>query len=119
MISGKLQLVILAAVLIYFIVLLYLLRNKSLSLKYTLLWLFSGALLLIIALFPELLGYFTALVGIQTPTNALFAVVIFCIILILISLTAIVSKQTERIKKLTQALALLEHKVREMEEKNQ
>lgn len=115
MISGKLQIVILLAVLIYFVVLFYLFRSKSLSLKYSLLWLFSGILLLVIALFPELLAWFTDLVGIQTPTNALFAVVLFCILLILISLTAIVSRQTDRIKNLTQSLALLEMRVRELE----
>lgn len=115
MISGKLQIVILLAVLIYFVVLFYLFRSKSLSLKYSLLWLFSGILLLVIALFPELLAWFTDLVGIQTPTNALFAVVLFCVLLILISLTAIVSRQTDRIKNLTQSLALLEMRVRELE----
>lgn len=117
MISGKLQIVILLAVLIYFVVLFYLFRSKSLSLKYSLLWLFSGILLLVIALFPELLAWFTDLVGIQTPTNALFAVVLFCILLILISLTAIVSRQTDRIKNLTQSLALLEMRVRELEKR--
>ena len=114
MISGKLQAVLLIAVLIYFVVLFGLLRRKSLSLKYTLLWLLSGALLLVAALFPDLLGYFANLVGILTPANALFAVIIFCIIMILISLTAIVSKQTVRIKKLTQSIALLEKQVREL-----
>ena len=115
MISEKLQIVILIAVLIYFVVIYHLLKKRSLSLKYTLLWIFSGLLLLIVAIFPQLLVWFTDAVGIQLPTNALFAIISFCGIMIAISLTAIVSKQREKIKRLAQAIALLEKRVEELE----
>lgn len=117
MISSRLQAVIITAIIIYFIVLFYLLKKKSLSLKYTLLWFFSGFILLLIAIFPQVLVLFTETAGIQLPTNALFAVLIFCIIIILISLTSIVSKQTERIRKLAQSVAILEKQIRESERK--
>ena len=115
MLSGKLQIVILIAVLIYFIVLFSLLKKKMLSLKYTLLWLLSGGIMLIIALFPGLLGVLTEAIGIQVPTNALFAILSFCGIIIMITLTAIVSKQSERIKRLTQSVAMMEKRIRKME----
>lgn len=118
MLSNNLQIAILLAVFLYFIVLISLLRKKTLSLKYTLLWLFSGVLMLLIAVFPQILGITTSILGIQIPTNALFAVTSFCGIMIMISLTAIVSKQTERIKRLTQTLAMLEKRVRELENSN-
>lgn len=118
MISGKLQFVVLVAVLVYFLVLFYMLNKKRLSLRYTLLWIFSGALMLLFAVFPGILSWFSSMIGIMTPTNALFAVMIFCIIMLLISLTAIVSKQTEQIKRLTQSVALLEKRCRELEEAN-
>lgn len=117
MISNKLQIIILLAVVVYYAVLFYLLKKKSLSLKYTLLWLFSGLVMLAFVLFPELLTWFSVLIGVGVPTNALFAVLSFCFIMLLISLTSIVSKQTERIKSLTQALAVLEKRVKELERK--
>ncbi len=86
-----------------------------LALKYILLWLFSGLVMGILVLFPQLLEIFVKLVGIETPMYGLFLVGIFFILLILMSLTAIVSKQTERIKNLAQNHAMLEKRLRELE----
>lgn len=49
------------------------------------------------------------------PTNALFAFMFFCVIIILMSITAIVSKLNEKNKRLIQSVALLEKRVRELE----
>ena len=86
-----------------------------LSLKYTLLWLFSGFAMGILVLFPGLLDAFVKAVGIETPMYGLFVFAIFFILVIAMSLTAIVSKQTERIKDLAQDNAVLEKRVRELE----
>lgn len=118
MISNRLQILFLIAIALYYVVLFYLLKKKSLSLKYTLLWLFSGLVMLVFVLFPGLLTMFAELAGVGVPTNALFAIISFCMIMLLISITSIVSKQTERIKILTQTLAILENRVRELERKN-
>ena len=111
MISKTLQVAMLIAIIIYFACLLHFLRKRRLNLKYTLLWIISGALMLLLALFPQLLTALASLVGVYEPTNALFAVLCFCIIMILMSLTAIVSKQSEHIKRLTQSIALLEDRM--------
>ena len=115
MISRSLQVAVIMAVVFYFIILMYLLNKRRLTLKYTLLWIFSGLLMLFLALFPKSLNVFAKLVGIYEPTNALFAAVCFCLIIILVSLTAIVSKMNEQIKRLIQSIALLEKRVRDQE----
>ena len=102
MISAKLQIAMLIAVGLYFLIVLKLLRRKTLNLKYTLLWLASGAIMLMLAVFPKILGWFAALVGIYDPTNALFAFVFFCVVIILLSITAIVSKLNEKCKQIIQ-----------------
>ncbi len=99
----------------YFWLILYFIKKKMLALKYILLWLFSGLVMGILVLFPQLLEIFVKLVGIETPMYGLFLVGIFFILLILMSLTAIVSKQTERIKNLAQNHAMLEKRLRELE----
>lgn len=116
MISSKLQIAMLMAVGVYFLLVFQLLKRKTLNLKYTLLWLASGVIMLALAAFPQILGWFAALVGIYDPTNALFAFMFFCVIIILMSITAIVSKLNEKSKKLIQSVALLEKRVRELEE---
>lgn len=117
MITMRLRIAMLLAVVLYFGLVFHLLKRKSLNLKYTLLWLFSGVMMLLLAVFPQILNAFTSLVGIYEPTNALFAVIFFCIIIILMSLTAIVSKLNEKSKRLIQSIALLEKRVRDLEKK--
>lgn len=116
MISVKLQTAMLIAVGLYFLIVLKLLRRKTLNLKYTLLWLVSGVIMLALAMFPRILGWFAALVGIYDPTNALFAFMFFCVVIILMSITAIVSKLNEKSKQVIQSVALLEQRIRELEE---
>lgn len=115
MISTTLRIAMLLAVVIYFLLVFHLLKKKSLNLKYTLLWMLSGVLMLLLAIFPQILTVFAKLVGIYEPTNALFAMIFFCMIVILMSLTAIVSKLNEKNKRLIQSFALLEKRVRILE----
>ena len=112
--SNTLRYVMLIGVLFYFYCIFYFVKKKSLSLKYSLLWITTGIIMGIIALFPQIIYVFVKLIGIQTPVNGLYAICIFMMMLILISLTSIVSKQTERIKNLTQYIAILEKDVREI-----
>lgn len=115
MISKKLQFAMLTAVGLYFLMVFLLLKRKSLNLKYTLLWLFSGVVMLVLAAFPRLLDWFAVLVGVYDPTNALFAFMFFCVIVILMSLTAIVSKLNEKSTRVIQNMALMERRIRELE----
>lgn len=112
--SNTLRYVMLIGVFFYFYCIFYFLKKKSLSLKYSLLWITTGIIMGVIALFPQIIYVFVELIGIQTPVNGLYAICIFMMMLILISLTSIVSKQTERIKNLTQYIAILEKDVREL-----
>ena len=90
--SKTLQIFMLVAVAVYFALLIYFLRRKRIILKYSLLWLLSGIVMLLMTLFPRMLDWTAKTVGIASPVNALFAIVLFCIMIILMSLTAIVSR---------------------------
>ena len=105
----------LLGIIFYFAIIFYLLKKKALMLKYTLLWIFSGIIMAIMLLFPALLKKFSLLIGISTPSNALFAAILFFILLILMSLTSIISRLNEKNIKLIQSVAILEKRVRELE----
>ena len=111
----RLRIALIIGVFLYLFILLKLLKKNQLNLKYTLLWLFMGVILFFLALFPDVLLYLTKSVGIIEATNGLFAIMIFCILIILISITSIVSKLKENNKKLVQTISLLEKKIREIE----
>lgn len=113
--SSSMRYAILLAIAVYFVILVAMLRQKRLSLRYALLWLFSGLVLLVLSLFPGLLRMVTTTLGFQVQSNALFAILFFFVLLILMSLTSITSKQNEYIKRLVQQTALLEKRLRELE----
>ena len=115
MITSTLRFAMLGAIVLYFVLLVLLLKKKSLSLKYSLLWFFAGLVMLLLALWPGILVALTAALGIQLPVNALFAIMFFCIIIILVSITSIVSKLNSKVTCLSQEIALLEKRIRELE----
>lgn len=86
-----------------------------LRLKYIILWILTGLTLMIISLFPEVMRNITNAVGIFDVTNGLFAIALLFVLCMLLSITSIVSKLTEQNKRLAQANALLEKRVRELE----
>jgi len=112
-----LQLSFIIGLVFFFGIVIYFLRKNAFSLKYTLLWLISSFLMLLVSIFPGILVFISGKLGFQVASNALFTLILGFFLIILLSLTSIVSKQTEKIKTLVQVIALLEKRVREMEEK--
>lgn len=115
MIPPKLRVTLITAVVCYFVVILYFLKQKALNLKYTLLWLVAGAVMGVLVVVPELLVKIIRIFGIQDNMNGLFIFTIGFIIMILLSLTSIASRQNRKIRILTQELAILDKRVRELE----
>lgn len=116
--NGMLRVVLGVVVLSYFVLIFHFLKKKTLLLKYTLLWIAAGMVMGLLVLVPQLLDWFVHLIGIQTPMNGLLVVSVLAILIILMSLTAIVSKQAERMKRLTQYISFLEKRVREQDKEN-
>ena len=115
MISSRLGIVLVTAVVMYFIAILLLLKKRAISLKYTLLWLVAGIVLGIMVIWPKSLELFVSSLGIISNMNGLFIMSIAFVVIILMSLTSIVSKQTDKIKNLTQSIAEMEKRIRELE----
>ena len=80
----------------------------KLQLKYSLLWLALALVLVLSALFPQPLCYLSSVMVFATPSNFIFVLGFVFIILIMLSLSLIASKQADAIKNLTQRVALLE-----------
>lgn len=109
-----LRISLLIAILIYLVLIMVLLRRKSLNLKYSLLWLFMAVVLLVMVAFPGLVEFLATLIGVASHINAIFMAFIFFILLLVVSLTSIVSKQNREIKTLIQNVALLQKQVDEL-----
>ncbi len=116
MMTTVFQVLLVIGILVYFWVIFNLLKNKSLNLKYSLSWIFSGVAMLIIAVFPGVMDVIANILGIASVVNAVFLIILFFLIMIVMSLTSIVSKQNEKIIRLIQNAGLLEERVRKLEE---
>jgi len=86
---------------------LYLVRLQSLSLRDSLLWLLSTGVVVLFAIFPRLLQDLARAIGVQVPSNALFALAILYLTLNVLSLTIVLSKESIRTRRLAQECALL------------
>jgi hypothetical protein len=98
------------------IVVLELVRRRSLLERYALLWLFSAVALLVLAAWRGLLQNVAELLGILDAPNALFFLAFAAILILLLHFSVAVSKLADRSKMLAQRLALLEQRLRAVEE---
>lgn len=113
--SNTLRVVLIVGIIVYYVIVLRLLKKGWLTLKYSLLWLLMGVVMAILVIFPHLLKIICDALGIVYGMNGLFTCAIVFLLMLSMALTAIVSKQTDRIKNLVQESALLEKRIREME----
>ena len=115
MVSSTLRILLTCAIFLYFIIVFVLLKNKALTLKYTLLWILSGLCMGLLVIFPAALREITELIGIANEMNGLFAISLSFIICLVMALTSIVSRQTAKIRRLIQTVAMLEKRIRDIE----
>jgi hypothetical protein len=92
-----------------------LVRREYLKERYALLWLGTAGVGLIIGIFPGLIARAADAVHFQLVT-ILFVVSFVYVLGIILSFTVIISKLSERNRRLAQDVALLAHRVQRMEE---
>ena len=112
--SLAVQIIAISMSVLFNIFVLQMLRKGMLDFKYTLMWIFSGVLMLAASIFPQAVSSLTELLGISEPINLLFFFGIVFLLIMLLQMTIIVSKYKNRIYALTQQLALLQKKVDEI-----
>lgn len=72
-------------------------------------WILFSILLIVMAIFPQIIIYIAQLIQIETPVVAVFLIVIFLLILLVLSASFRISVLNRRFIQLTQKIALLEH----------
>lgn len=103
---------------IFIFVLLMLIKRRILSERYSLLWLLFGMVMLIITIKPSVLDLLASVFNIYYAPALLFLVgILFCITLILY-LTAIVSKLSDKLTTLTQEVGILQLELDKLKEKD-
>jgi hypothetical protein len=96
---------------ILLLVIFELIRSRRLQERYALLWLLTGVVIFVLAVWRGLLGKVSDLVGIAYPPSALFILAAFFILLVLLHYSTVISRLSEQNTTLAQRLALLENEL--------
>ncbi len=109
-----------AVAIIFIIMLLVLIRhikNKKLQLSYTIFWLISGIVLVIILVIPNCLSNITKILGFEVPSNMIFFITIAIAFYLILELMIALSKENKRNITLIQEMSILKKRVEEIEER--
>ena len=106
--TPQLQLFMVLGALVLLCIIFTLLKRGLMSVKYSLLWLLLAVALVIAAAFPYVVYVL----------RDLFLLMFCFVLVVLLSLSIAITQLAEKCKRLTQANAILEKRVRDLEEKN-
>jgi hypothetical protein len=92
-----------------------LIRGRKLRERYALLWLGTAGVILLFAVWRSGLHELSGALGIAYPPNALFVLAMLFVLILLLHFSTVISKLSDRTTTLTQRLALMEDRLRELE----
>jgi hypothetical protein len=111
----RIQLVAVAATGGMFFLVFELVRRRRLMERYALLWLFSTAVLLGLAVWKNLLEEVASAVGIYYAPSALFVIAFGFVLAMLLHFSLVISRLADQSKVLAQRVGALQHRVAELE----
>lgn len=90
-------------------------RTRKLREQYSLLWLFSAAVIVLSALFIDFVEKLSHAIGIYYPPAFLFLVALLMVLVLQFHFSTVISNLREQNKTLTQDLGILQHEVRSLQ----
>lgn len=118
-ISYRLQIIAIVTALIFMFFIFRLISKGKLREEYSFIWIVCTALLLLFAIWRDGLDVIAKLLGIYYAPSLIFLGAIFAIVVFLVHLSVVNSKQHQQIKDLAQEMALLKEKLKSNEIVNQ
>ena len=112
---SRIQLLAIMGSVFLIILLLELIRRNYLKERYSLLWLVTGGVFLVLSLIINLLSPIARFLGFQVVSNALLLAGMIFLVIIALGMTVAISRLSERNKRLTQEMVLLKKKIEDLE----
>ncbi len=97
-----------------FIVAFFLVKQRLLQDKYSLIWFFVSLFVFIMSVFDEFISLLAELIGVYYPPSLFFIILIVCIYFLLLNMSISLSKLKTQNKILTQELALTKLRMEEL-----
>ena len=87
----------------------YQIRRLKIKLEHAIYWIVFAILLAVLGLFPELTYWLTGKLGVMSPANLIFLVIIFLLLLKVFTLSMLTSQMEDKITVLSAEIALRSH----------
>lgn len=113
----RLQIIAIVTAVVFMFFIFRLITKGKLREEYSFIWIACTVFLLVFSIWRNGLDVIAKLLGVYYPPALVFMAAIFAIIIFLVHLSVINSKQHEQIKTLTQELALLKKQIDEQQSK--
>ncbi|HHW30288.1 MAG TPA: DUF2304 domain-containing protein [Clostridiaceae bacterium] len=94
----------------FLIIVVELVRKNKLQERYSLLWIFMSIIVLVLSISPVFIEILAKWLDIKNPPSLLFLFGLIYLLIYNLHITTVISKQSEKITRLAQHLALLEEK---------
>jgi hypothetical protein len=108
----RITLVSVVGSLLILLLVLELVRRRRLHERYSLLWLLTGLVLLVLAAWPSGLATISSWMGISYPPSALFVLAAGFFLIVLLDYSTVISQLSDQNTRLAQRVAILEERWR-------
>lgn len=115
MITAKLQMILLIASIITFMLIINMIRKYNLELKYSLLWLIFCVVIVLLAAFSNISIVTADLLSIKEPVNAIFLLSFVFQFFLIFSLTLTISKLSNKLSQLVQETGILKKELEKLQ----
>ncbi len=115
--ENRLRIILFVVLLLFILIVIHSIKKDNISLKYSLIWLLSAFVMMIIILVPDFLESMCHFLGFGLISNMIFMIAIIILLLMSFIFTMIVTKQSQKIRLLVQEVSLMKSRVEELEMK--
>lgn len=106
-----------ALALVILVLVITMMLRRQLREKYAVLWLIIGLAVLVLGLFPQALGWMTAVLGFQVPANLLFTLAIVLLLAVALHLSWELSQAEEEVRRLAEEAGIAREQIERLTER--
>ncbi len=109
--SFSLRLFLIIFSLILAFIIFHLIYKKKIQISFSIFWLFSALLILLVGLFPDFINIFTRIIGFETTSNLVIGIILGILLFNTLLLTIILTEQNRKITLLIQEVSILKYEL--------
>ncbi len=104
--SFYLRIILIVAAVVSYIYVIHKIRKSQMKIENAIYWIMLSGVILLLSIFPQIVIWMASLIGVESPVNLLYLLMIFFIMWKVFSLTVKISQLENKINILTEELAI-------------